>query len=172
MKPHLWLIKFIGVIVPSRLRADWRDEWEAELRYREALLADWDRLDWRHKWDLLRRSGGAFRDALWLQRQRREDEVVQDLRFGLRMLLKEPGFTMAAVLTLALGIGANAAIFSVVNALLLRPLNGVRQPAQLVQLGRQYTDKTTLSDSSYPDFLDYRAENTVMSGLAAISPRA
>jgi len=171
-RPHLFLLSVIGVIVPSRLRADWREEWEAELRYREELLAHWDRLDWRHKWDLLQRSAGAFWDALWLQRQRREDEVVQDLRFGLRTLRKDPVFTLVAVFTLALGIGANAAIFSVVNALLLRPLDGVSQPGQLVQVGRQYTDKTTLSDSSYPDFVDYRAGNTVMSGLAAISPTA
>ena len=63
----LWLIRAICVIVPRRLRADWRQEWEAELRYREELLADWDRLEWRNKLDLLRRSVGAFRDALLLQ---------------------------------------------------------------------------------------------------------
>jgi predicted permease len=171
-RPHVFLIAIIGVIVPRRLRADWREEWEAELHHREERLAEWDRLDWRNKWDLLRRSSGAFWDALWLQRQRLEDDVVQDLRFGLRMLLKSPVFTLVAILTLALGIGANTAIFSVVNALLLRPLDGVGAPGRLVQLGRQYTDRTSLSDSSYPDFLDYRAGNTTMSGLAAISPTA
>ena len=45
----LWLIRFIGLIVPRRLRADWRQEWEAELRYREQLLAEWDRLRWRNR---------------------------------------------------------------------------------------------------------------------------
>ena len=45
MRPHLWLIQFIGLIVPRRLRADWRQEWEAELRCRETLLADWDKLE-------------------------------------------------------------------------------------------------------------------------------
>jgi hypothetical protein len=45
VKPHLWLISLIGVIVPRRLRGDWRQEWEAELRYREMLLADWDKLN-------------------------------------------------------------------------------------------------------------------------------
>jgi len=57
-----WLIFLIGVIVPRRLRADWRQEWEAELRHRETLLSEWQRLDWRHKLDLLRRITSAFWD--------------------------------------------------------------------------------------------------------------
>jgi protein phosphatase len=55
-RPHLRLIALLGLIVPRRLRGDWRQEWEAELRHRERLLADWDRLDRRHKVDLLCRS--------------------------------------------------------------------------------------------------------------------
>ena len=90
MKPHqslyLRLVIVIGVIVPRRLRADWRQEWEAEIRSREALLAEWERLDWRGKLDLWRRSLGSLRDALLLQPQRLEDEMMQDLRIGWRAL--------------------------------------------------------------------------------------
>jgi hypothetical protein len=90
-KPHLWLITILGVIVPRRLRADWRQEWEAELIKRESLLAEWDRLTLRTKLNLVRRSLGAFWDALWLQQLRLEDEMFQDLRYGLRILLKHSG---------------------------------------------------------------------------------
>jgi hypothetical protein len=76
------------LIVLQRLRADWRQELEAELRRREALLAEWDRLDWRSKLELLWRSASAFWDAPWLQPKRFEDEMFQDLRYGVRMLTK------------------------------------------------------------------------------------
>jgi predicted permease len=131
----LWLIALIGVIVPRRLRADWRQEWEAELRNREALLAEWDKLNLRTKLNLLWRSTSAFWDALWLQPKRWEDDMFQDLRYGMRMLLKQPGFTLVAVLSLALGIGANTAIFSLLDAVLLKSLP-VQEPDRLVLFGK------------------------------------
>ena len=96
------------------------------------------------------------------------EELFQDIRFGLRMLAKNPGFTAVAVITLTLGIGANTAIFSVVNGVLLRPLP-YRDPGRLVvvNLLNQKTQETfPLSDA---DFLDWRAQNQVFSEVAAFS---
>jgi putative ABC transport system permease protein len=164
-KPHLRLITVIGVLVPRRVRADWRQEWLAELQYREAMLAEWERLNWKTKLDLLWRSLGAFWDALWLQSLRWEDEMIQDIRYGVRMLMKHPGFTVIAVLTLALGIGANTAIFSVVNAVLLRPLP-FAEPEQLVWLGG-WLGNDKEQGVTPADFLDYREQSQNFAQLAA-----
>ncbi len=161
----LWLIRAIGLIVPRRLRADWRQEWEAELRCREALLADWDNLNWKTKLDLLRRSVGAFWDALLLQPRRLEDEMIQDLRFGLRMLLKHKGATTIAILTLSLGIGANTAIFSVVNAVLLRPLP-FAEPERLVWFGA-WVGNDKEQGVTPADYLDYREQSRSFTQFAA-----
>jgi predicted permease len=165
--PWLWLITFTGVIVPQRLRADWRREWEAELRHRELLLSDWDQLNLRTKFDLLRHSLGALLDALWLQPRRWEDEMIQDLRFGMRMLLKHKGFTTVAILSLALGIGANTAIFSVVNAVLLRQLP-FKDPDRLMSVSSRRTDRIG-APFALPDFLDYRDQNQTLDQIAAYS---
>jgi putative ABC transport system permease protein len=93
--------------------------------------------------------------------------LFQDVRYGLRMLAKHPGFTAVAVLTLALGIGANTAIFSVVNAVLLRPLP-YKSPDQLVQIWQtDLKNKTSQVPPSYPDFVDWRTQNDVFQSIAA-----
>jgi predicted permease len=172
VRPHLWLIKFIGIIVPRRLRAGWRQEWEAELRYRETLLADWDKLGWQTRLDLFWHGLGAFADALFLQPRRMEDEMIQDLRYGVRMLLKHPGFTIVAVLTLALGIGVNTAIFTLFNATALRPLP-VKDPDRIVKIFRQDLGRTGRglaappSRLSYSEYAGHRDNTQVFSGLAA-----
>src|SRR3989449_4928555 len=165
-KPHLRLIALFGVIVPRRLRANWRQEWEAELRHREETLARWDQLDWRAKIDLLRRSTSAFWDALWLQPKRLEDEMFQDLRFGVRMLLKNPGFTLIAVMTLALGIGANTAIFSMINAVLLRPLP-YGEADRLVMVGHSWGGGLPGEISSL-NYRDCRDQNRVFDNTALV----
>jgi putative ABC transport system permease protein len=100
--------------------------------------------------------------------------VLADLRYGLRQLSKNPGFTFVAVLTLALGIGANTAIFSVVNALLLKPLP-FPAAQQLVAVGmtdtRQKGTQTELSSLSYPDFFDFREQNRTLSSIAIFHDR-
>jgi predicted permease len=165
LKPHLRLIALLGIIVPRRLRADWRQEWEAELRFRETLLADWDRLDWRNRLDLLRRSASAFWDALWLQPSRLEDEMLQDVRYALRMLLKTPAFTAVAVISLGLGIGANAAIFSLLDVVLLKTMP-VKDPEQLVFVERAgASDYKRSSNIDHAVFERLRDEHPMLSRL-------
>jgi putative ABC transport system permease protein len=155
----LWLIAVIGVLVPRRLRADWRQEWEAELRWREMMLAEWGRLDWFHKFDLLRRSAGAFWDALLLQPRRLEDEMFQDLRYGARMLLKHKGFTLIAVLTLALGIGANTTIFSAMEAVILHPFSFPNQDRLVVIYERMLGAGVNRANVTPGALHDWRAQS-------------
>jgi predicted permease len=93
-----------------------------------------------------------------------EDEMLQDLRLGLRMLLKNPGFTAVVVLMLALGIGANVALFSVVNGVLLNPLP-FPQPDQLIILD-QSKPNFDMGAIPYPNFRDLQKENSTFSAMA------
>jgi len=97
--------------------------------------------------------------------------LVQDLRYGARMLLRNPGFTLIAVITLALGIGANVTIFSFANALLLRPLAGVAEPERLVQIGRT-AKNNPFGALAYPDYVDYREQTTTLAGIAVYNGTA
>ena len=99
-------------------------------------------------------------------------DLWQDLRYGLRMLLRNPGFTIVAVIALALGIGANSAIFSVVNTVLLRPLP-YKNPDALVMVWDEQTHLGFPKDTPSPaNFLDWREQNTVFEGMAAMFERS
>jgi predicted permease len=95
------------------------------------------------------------------------ETLFQDIRFATRMLAKNPGFTVVAVLTLALGIGANTAIFSVVKAVLLRGLP-FKDPAHLVRVNESVA-KGGRSPVAYPNYLDWRAQNTAFDEMAAFA---
>ena len=96
--------------------------------------------------------GGGLMETFW-----------QDLRYSGRMLLKHPGFTLIAVLTLTLGIGANTAIFSIVNAVLLRPLP-YQAPEQLVTLG----ESAPRGAVSYPNFVDWRTQSSLFDSVSVV----
>ena len=99
--------------------------------------------------------GGGFMETLW-----------QDIRFSARMLIKQPGFALIAVFTIVLGIGANTAIFSIVNAVLLRPFP-YQQPERLVMVGES-TGGGGRNAVSYPNFVDWRQQNNVFDAVSVM----
>jgi predicted permease len=96
------------------------------------------------------------------------ETLLLDVRYALRVLRKSPAFTIVAVVTLMLGIGANIVVFGVLNAILLRPL-AVSDPGSLYQLRHKQWMSFRLLTTSYPAFEDYRRRNTVFSGMAAVN---
>ena len=90
----------------------------------------------------------------------------QDVRYGYRLLMRSPLFTLTAALSLAIGIGANTSIFSIASAMLLRPLPGIDRPDRLVDIGRTQDGKD-FDNSSHPNYRDVSA-----SMAAVTSPRA
>ena len=103
------------------------------------------------------------------------ETVLQDIRYGLRMLRQNPGFTVAAVLAIALGVGINVGIFSVLNgaALRLLPIPRAEQLVSVSQIFHRRTVRNTHGETSmfsYSEYLDYRDHNHVFSGLVAYEP--
>ena len=93
------------------------------------------------------------------------DTIIKDIRYGLRSLLKRPGFTAIALIALALGIGANTAIFSLVNAVILQPLP-YQDPDRLISVYGS-RNRSTRGSVGPVDFLDYRSQNKTFEQFAA-----
>lgn len=93
--------------------------------------------------------------------------LINDIKYGIRMLAKRPGFTLTVVLILALGIGANTALFSVIHSVLLSPLPS-REARPLMFLGPQWGNESRSSTSSGPDYLDWNERNNVFESMCAI----
>ena len=95
--------------------------------------------------------------------------MLADIRYALKWLIRSPGFTLVAVLSLAVGIGFNSTLYSIVDALLFRPLP-VERPDRLVDVYTKGEDGDTYSTNSYPDYVDFRDKNEVFTGLMGYSP--
>ena len=147
------------------LEAELQEEIQAHLEMKAADLGDPN---------AARRQFGStalvFEDARSAWRWPGLEALWQDLRYGSRMLLKAPGFTTVAVLSLALGIGVNTAIFSLVDKVLIRKLP-VEEPDRLVVVSASRREGVSTT-SNYPDFADYRERNEVFEGLVCYYQRA
>src|SRR5881296_2120304 len=159
-----------GLFQKRKLDADMAEEMRAhiEMRTRENIEAGMPADEARYAamrqfgWvDNIKETCREQRGVTWLE------HFIQDLRYGARMLRKNPGFTAVAVLTLALGIGANTAIFSIINGVLLKPLP-YPEPDRLVTLWERSPQRGIEQESvSGPNYLDWRAQNSVLADLAA-----
>lgn len=169
-KIRAWFCRLLGLLRKSRRDADMAEEIQqhVDLLTERNMAAGLSPHEARHA--ALRKFGGveqikeiAREQRIWMS----PDQLWRDFRFALRQLRKSPAFSFVAVLTLVLGIGANVAIFSVVNAVLLRPFS-FAQPEKLIWIWAQRPD-TTRSNFTLPEFCDYRDQNTLLEGLAAVA---
>ena len=160
------LVHLTAVLVPGDRRADWREEWLGELD----ALADARERGGRGLPGALGFALGAVPHATWMRTEGwTVDSTIQDLKYSARVLRRTPAFTFVAALTLSLGIGANAAIFSLVNGLVLRPPAAVQAPDRLVQIARSYEDAPRWDNFSWPAMETIRSEARVFSGVAGYS---
>lgn len=157
------IVAIAARFVPSDERARFVQEWEAEITHRaQSRASDTQGLE------IFFRSVGAVPHALSVLKQEwRWDMLAQDFRYAVRTLLGRPLFLVAAALTLAIGIGANAALFSVIDAVLLRPLP-YPEPERIVSVFETQPDLGEARDSPAPgNVLDWRQESETLSGIAA-----
>jgi putative ABC transport system permease protein len=169
--PGVALVRLLARLVPLVRRDEWLAEWEGELQYAWLGARRRDDAPLAPRLSLQLRAAGAVVDALWMRRRYGGDDVLGlDLKYAVRGLRRRPGFATVVVLTLALGIGATTAVFSVVNGVLLRPLP-FPEPERIVRLDGYPTNgdwEKVGTGSSYPDYLDFRDASTSFEHLAAL----
>lgn len=165
------LVAAASVLVPPAQRAEWRQEWEAEVLHRWRHLERTGALRWTARLDILRRVWGALPDAAWLRRQLTADaELVHDLRHGWRLFRRQRGFAAAVVAVLALGIGSTTAVFALVDALLLRPVP-YPEADRLMTLWESNPPAGEAKDDVAPgDFLDWQARSRSFESMAGAIP--
>jgi predicted permease len=172
MKFFAW-VRALAATVFRRSRVE--DEMEDELRAHIKNRADDLERSGLTRAEAKRRAGTEFGGYQKFKEECREEVgahflegLIQDVRYGARVLRKSPAFTIVAVLTLALGIGANTAIFSLVDWLILRPLP-IAQPSRVVFLETSWKDRNPDTTFSYPDFQRIQEQTTdVFAGVAAL----
>ena len=163
------VIRAVAPIVPRDRREQWEAEWIGELWYRLRDLDSAGVLTAHARRDLFVRSLGTLPHALWVRRSEwRLDMLLQDLKFAARVNWKRPAFSLLVIATLAIGVGANSAMFSIVNAVLIQPLPYARASDLVYAYGKfKGGDQAAISA---PDFLDYRAATRAFASLAARTP--
>ena len=170
--PGTGIIDAVAAIVPFARRDEWIAEWRAELTHRWHELDRAGHANAATRFALQFRALGALPDAWWLRRRLTETPMIaNDVRYALRTLMRRPGFTTVVVLTLALGIGSTTAIFSVVNAVLLRslPFDGADRLVALRGVPTEGDASKVSPGTSWPDFLDYRAAARSVTEVSALS---
>jgi predicted permease len=168
---RILLARITGAIRPNRLDDDVRAQIDAHIAeatdeyVRQGVPAVEARRRALRDFGGIARVEEEFRDAqgVWLR------DVITDVRYGVRTLLRDPGFAAIAIVSLAIGIGANTAIFSIFNSLLLRP-RPIADPERIVEL---YTGERggSVEGTSYPSYLDFRDRSGIFIGLAAYGIR-
>jgi predicted permease len=163
------VVAVAAAIVPRTRRAEWRAEWLAELYHQILALHCAGVLDASARRDVFRRALGAVPHAVWVRRsQWNLDMLIQDLLFAARVNWKRPAFSILVIVILGIGVGANSAMFSIVNAVLIRPLP-FPNATQLVYAYGSFKGGDAAAISAL-DFLDYRAETRSFASFAGRTP--
>ena len=162
------LVRVASLIVPSSRRGEWLEEWDGELfelsRRSSEQPARYPRRS------LIVFSAGSFSHAFAeLHREWSVEMIAYEIRHAVRFLANNRAFSITAALLIALGVGANTTVFTIVNAVLLRSPSGIVAPDRLAQVGRGGTRDREFDSWSYPSYVEFRAKNAAFTDLAAYS---